>query len=85
MTNAEIRKLLSKKLNKRGEKYNLTFQVDKTTKKDLGWLQIFVSSNAVSSNRPAERQIIADVEEEITKSAKQEILLVPVSNIADTG
>lgn len=85
MKESEIKKFVFSELNKRGRQFDLIFQVDKKTKMDLEWLQIFVSSNANSANSPAERQIIADVEEDVTKSAKQEILLVPVPTIADTG
>ena len=85
MTQAEIVKLVERLLNDAGSQYRLAFQVSKKTRKDNDWLQVFVSSDATRQNRAAERQVIADVEELVTKRAKREILLVPVQSVRDSA
>ena|ERR1700722_9285468 len=69
-------------LNAAGKQWSLKFEVSPKTVQDEGWLQVFIHSNAERANAAAERQIIADVESELSEKFGQELLLVPVESIS---
>jgi hypothetical protein len=84
VTKDQILKYIESELNSRGEEFGLAFKVAKQTRVDGEWLQVFVSSNVTRRNGAAERQLIADVEEEATKKSRREILILP-TRIAKTS
>jgi hypothetical protein len=79
MSQQEILASVRNLLNAEGQAWNLHFQVSDQTLPDGEWLQLFVMSDATRRNAAAEQQIISDVEEELSQSSGQELLLVKVS------
>ena len=77
----EIIPTVTKELNEAGKAWNLQFEVSDQTLQDGSWLQVFIQSNSTRANGAAERQIIADVESELSERAGQELLLVPVQSL----
>ena len=81
----EIVKKVAEALNAEGEKWNLHFQVSPVTQPDGGWLQVFIQSDAVRSNSAAERQIISQVESDLSDEFGQELLLASVESVSALG
>ncbi len=78
MTEEQIQQTLDSELNKRGKSFGIHYDVELTWRIDGDWTQYFVREHA-NGHRPASRQIIADVEEELSKRWGRELLVVLVS------
>ncbi|MBW7929294.1 MAG: hypothetical protein H3C58_14655 [Fimbriimonadaceae bacterium] len=85
MNDQQIIKELKERLNDEGSKWHLQFAVSRSMSQDGDWWIVFVSHNATRENGAAARQIIADVEREVTGAAGRELLLVPVSKLEDAA
>jgi hypothetical protein len=84
MTSEEIVSEVRTELNRVGQNWRLKFKVSDEVRKDGAWLQVFIQSNSTKDNAAAERQIIADVESDLSDKTGQELLLVPVHNLIAT-
>ena len=73
MTSEEIVSEVRKSLNQAGTAWRLTFEVSDVVQKDGAWLQVFIRSDSTHSNSAAERQIIADVEADLSDKSGQEL------------
>ena len=81
MTSEQIVSEVRKELNKAGERWTLKFKVSDEVRKDGAWLQVFIQSDSTRTNAAAERQIIADVESDLSDRSGQELLLIPVQDL----